>query len=211
MVNKRENEENNNRNHQENKRNNSNEGSVKKDLQENSDEQLEISPEAATEESEEKEEKTATFETIVAELENSLAKINDKYLRLSAEFDNYRKRTLREKMELTRSAGESVMQNILPLIDDVERAVLAMEKGLDLEATKEGIKLINNKFKDFASQNGLKEIDALGEVFNTDLHEAVTKIPAPSDEMKGKILDVIQKGFYLNDKVIRFAKVVVGE
>jgi len=210
-VSKKENKEYNNGNQQENIENISNDESASKDLNENAEGKLDISPEAATEESEEKEEKTVPFETIIAELENNLAKINDKYLRLSAEFDNYRKRTLREKMELTRSAGESVMRNVLPVMDDVERAVSSIEKGLDLEATKEGVTLIHNKFKDFANQNGLKEIAAMGEVFNTDLHEAVTKIPAPSDEMKGKIIDVIQKGYYLNDKVIRFAKVIVGE
>lgn len=210
-MSKKENKEYNNGNQQENIENISNDESASKDLNENAEGKLDISPEAATEESEEKEEKTVPFETIIAELENNLAKINDKYLRLSAEFDNYRKRTLREKMELTRSAGESVMRNVLPVMDDVERAVSSIEKGLDLEATKEGVTLIHNKFKDFANQNGLKEIAAMGEVFNTDLHEAVTKIPAPSDEMKGKIIDVIQKGYYLNDKVIRFAKVIVGE
>jgi molecular chaperone GrpE len=147
----------------------------------------------------------------IAEIEKSLAEMTDKYLRLSAEFDNYRKRTLREKMELIKTAGESVMQNILPVIDDFERAMKSIEQGMDFEATKEGILLIYNKFKDFFKQNGIKEIDALGELFNTDLHEAVTKVPAPSEDQKGKIIDVIQKGYYLNDKVIRFAKVVVGE
>jgi len=147
----------------------------------------------------------------VAEIEKSLAEMTDKYLRLSAEFDNYRKRTLREKMELMRTANESVMRNILPVIDDFERAMKSIELGMDFEATKEGILLIYNKFKDFAKQNGIKEIDAAGDVFNTDLHEAITKIPAPTEDMKGKIIDVVQKGYYLNDKVIRFAKVVVGE
>lgn len=145
------------------------------------------------------------------ELERSLAEMTDKYMRLSAEFDNYRKRTLREKMELTKTASESVMRNILPVIDDFERAMKSIEQGMDFDATKEGISLIYNKFKDFAKQNGVKEIDAVGDPFNTDLHEAITKVPAPSEELKGKIIDVIQKGYYLNDKVIRFAKVVVGE
>jgi molecular chaperone GrpE len=147
----------------------------------------------------------------LAEIEKSLAEMTDKYMRLSAEFDNYRKRTLREKMEMIRSAGESVMRNILPVIDDFERAMKSIEQGQDLEATKDGILLIYNKFKDFAKQNGIKEIEAAGDTFNTDLHEAITKIPAPSEDLKGKIIDVVQKGYYLNDKVIRFAKVVVGE
>lgn len=156
-------------------------------------------------------EETMNPEVKAAQIENLLAQMNDKYLRLSAEFDNYRKRTLREKMELTRTASESVMQSILPVVDDFDRAIKSIEQGMDFEATKEGILLIYNKFKDFAKQNGIKEIDAAGNVFNTDLHEAITKVPAPSDELKGKIIDVIQKGYYLNDKVIRFAKVVVGE
>jgi molecular chaperone GrpE len=147
----------------------------------------------------------------IEEIEKKLAEMNDKYLRLSAEFDNYRKRTLREKMEMIRTASESVMQNILPIIDDFERAIKSMNSGMEYDATKEGILLIYNKFNDFITQNGIKEIDAIGSDFNTDLHEAVTKVPAQSDEMKGKIIDVIQKGYLLNDKVIRFAKVVVGE
>jgi molecular chaperone GrpE len=172
--------------------------------------------EISTESRPESTEKAIGDETVgadkkVAEIELSLAEVTDKYLRLSAEFDNYRKRTLREKMEMIRTASESVMLNILPVIDDFERAMRSIESGMDFEATKEGIKLIYNKFKDFSKQNGIKEIEALGGEFNTDLHEAVTKVPAPSEDLKGKIIDVIQKGYYLNDKVIRFAKVVVGE
>ena len=137
--------------------------------------------------------------------------MTDKYLRLSAEFDNYRKRTLRERMELTKTAAESVMLSILPVSDDFERAMHSIEQGMDFEAVKEGILLIYNKFQEFIKQNGITEIEAAGKEFNTDLHEALTKIPAPSEDLKGKIIDVIQKGYYLNDKVIRFAKVVVGE
>ena len=153
----------------------------------------------------------ALLEAKIAELETSKKELNDKYLRLSAEFDNYRKRTLRERMELTKTAAESVMLSILPVTDDFERAIHSIEQGMDFEATKEGILLIYNKFKEFNKQNGISEIEAEGKVFDTDLHEALTKIPAPTEEMKGKIVDVIQKGYYLNDKVIRFAKVVVGE
>jgi len=151
------------------------------------------------------------LEVKVAELEIANKEMTDKYLRLSAEFDNYRKRTLRERMELTKTAAESVMLNILPVTDDFERAMQSIEAGMDFEATKEGILLIYNKFKEFNKQNGITEIEADGKPFNTDLHEALTKIPAPSEDMKGKIVDVIQKGYCLNDKVIRFAKVVVGE
>ena len=153
----------------------------------------------------------AVLEAKISELEAANREMNDRYLRLSAEFDNYRKRTLRERMEMTKTAAESVMLSILPVIDDFERAMHSIEMGMDFEATKEGILLIYNKFKDFNKQNGISEIDAIGKTFDTDLHEALTKIPAPTEELKGKIVDVIQKGFYLNDKVIRFAKVVVGE
>lgn len=153
----------------------------------------------------------AVMETRISELEAANREMNDRYLRLSAEFDNYRKRTLRERMEMTKTAAESVMLSILPVIDDFERAMHSIEMGMDFEATKEGILLIYNKFKDFNKQNGISEIEAVGKAFDTDLHEALTKIPAPSENLKGKIVDVIQKGYYLNEKVIRFAKVVVGE
>ncbi|GET31049.1 nucleotide exchange factor GrpE [Prolixibacter sp. SD074] len=147
----------------------------------------------------------------IAALEKQIEQMNDKYLRLSAEFDNYRRRTLKEKMELTKTAGESILTNILPVIDDFERAIGSMEQGLDENAVKDGLLLIYSKFKDFLNQNGIKEIEANGTEFDTDLHEALTKIPAPSEELKGKVVDVIQKGYVLNEKVIRFAKVVVGE
>lgn len=153
----------------------------------------------------------ALLQDKIAELESANKEITDKYLRLSAEFDNYRKRTLRERMELTKTAAESVMLSILPVTDDFERAMHSIEQGMDFEAVKEGILLIYNKFKEFNKQNGITEIEAEGKPFDTDLHEALTKIPAPSEELKGKIIEVIQKGYYLNDKVIRFAKVVVGE
>ena len=153
----------------------------------------------------------AVLEAKIVDLEAANKEMTDKYLRLSAEFDNYRKRTLRERMELTKTAAESVMLSILPVSDDFERAMHSIEQGMDFEAVKEGILLIYNKFQEFIKQNGITEIEAAGKEFNTDLHEALTKIPAPSEDMKGKIIDVIQKGYYLNDKVIRFAKVVVGE
>lgn len=155
--------------------------------------------------------KQTELEDKISELNASLAAVSDKYLRLSAEFDNFRKRTLKEKMDLMKNASESVMVSFLPVIDDVERAIQAIEVSGDLETTKEGINLIYNKFKDFTKQNGVVEMEAKGLVLDTDHHEAITKIPAPSDELKGKIVDVIQKGYMLNDKVIRFAKVVIGE
>ena len=147
----------------------------------------------------------------IAELTAGLAAANDKYLRLSAEFDNFRKRTLKEKMDLMKNASESVMVNFLPVMDDVERAMQAIEVSDNLETTKEGINLIYNKFKDFTRQNGVVEMEAKGLVLNTDHHEAITKIPAPTKDLKGKIVEVVQKGYLLNDKVIRFAKVVIGD
>lgn len=144
-------------------------------------------------------------------LENSLAQKNDQFLRLQAEFDNYRKRTLKEKMELIKSAGESILVNILPVIDDFERAMKAMENASEIGPVKEGIDLIYKRFSDFMRMNGVKEIEANEKDFNTDLHEAITKIPAPNEELKGKVVDVIQKGYTLNEKVIRFSKVIIGE
>ncbi|MEE4198970.1 MAG: nucleotide exchange factor GrpE [Bacteroidales bacterium] len=143
--------------------------------------------------------------------QEKLEEINDKYLRLAAEYDNYRRRTLKEKMELTKSAGEDILVNILPVMDDFERGLATIDKAKEVDAIKEGIHLIYNKFKEFLKQRGVKEIEASEKEFDTDLHEAVTKIPAPKDELKGKVVDVIEKGYLLNDKVIRYAKVVVGE
>jgi molecular chaperone GrpE len=140
-----------------------------------------------------------------------IAELNDKYLRLAAEYDNYRRRTLKEKMELSKSAGEDILVNILPVMDDFERGLGNIDKAKDIKAVKEGIKLIYNKFGEFLKQRGVKEIDAKEKEFDTDLHEAITKIPAPNDKLKGKVVDVVEKGYYLNEKIIRFSKVVIGE
>jgi len=151
---------------------------------------------------------------IVDELElltQKYAELNDKNLRLMAEFDNYRKRTLKERSELIKTAGESVLVNMLPLVDDFERAQKAMESSEDVVAIKEGIDLIYNKFLAFLLQNGIKAIPTESEAFDTDLHEAITTFPAPSEDLKGKIVDCVSKGYTMNEKVIRFSKVVVGE
>ena len=137
--------------------------------------------------------------------------VNDKYLRLAAEYDNYRKRTLKERLDLTKTAGEDILVNILPVIDDFERALGSIDQAKDIDAVKEGIQLIYTKFKEYLKQRGIKEIDANEKEFDTDLHEAVTKIPAPDEKLKGKVVDVIEKGYYLHEKVIRFSKVVIGE
>jgi molecular chaperone GrpE len=138
-------------------------------------------------------------------------RLNDSHLRLMAEFDNYRKRTLREKAELIRSAGESILVNLLPLADDFERGLQASENSTDVEAVRQGMDLIYTKLSAFLQQNGVKPIATDDVAFDTEFHEAITIIPAPSEELKGKIIDCVQKGYLLNDKVIRFAKVVVGE
>jgi molecular chaperone GrpE len=153
-------------------------------------------------------------ERIVDELEvmtQKCAELNDKNLRLMAEFDNYRKRTLKERMDLLKTASENVLADMLPLVDDFERAKKATETSEDIQAVKDGVDLIYTKFIAFLLQNGVKAIPTENETFNTDLHEAITTFPAPTEDMKGKIIDCASKGYTLNDKVIRFSKVVVGE
>ena len=147
----------------------------------------------------------------VREAQDKLAEMQDRYIRLSAEFDNYRKRTLREKMDLTKYAGENIFLGIIPLMDDFERALLHLDTTTECIALRDGIDIIYGKFSDFLKQNGIKEIESLNCNFNVDLHEAVAKVQVEEDNKKGKVVDVILKGYYLHDKVLRFAKVVVGE
>jgi len=174
------------------------------------EEKIQAEQEVLTEEKEVKEEKKEEKKPEKTEQE-IIAELNDKYLRLAAEYDNYRKRTLKEKMELTKTAGADILVNILPVMDDFERALSSMQQAKDIEPVKDGVLLIFNKFKEFLKQRGVKEIEAKEKDFDTDLHEAITKIPAPTEELKGKVVDVIEKGYFLNDKVIRFSKVVIGE
>jgi molecular chaperone GrpE len=143
--------------------------------------------------------------------EQELQEQKEKYLRLSADFDNYRKRSMKEKIELSKQAGEEIFARILPVLDNLERAMKSVEEAKDLEAVKEGMHLIHNMFKDYLGQQGVREIDAMHQEFDTDVHDAVTKTPAPDKKLKGKIVDVIEKGYFLNDKVLRYAKVVIGE
>ncbi|MGD0753414.1 MAG: nucleotide exchange factor GrpE [Bacteroidales bacterium] len=144
-------------------------------------------------------------------VEEKLAEIQDKYLRLSAEFDNYRKRTLREKIELSKYAGENLLLGIIPLMDDFERALKHMDSTTNCVALKDGIDIIYGKFSDFLKQNGIKEIESLDSNFNVDLHDAVAKVPVVEADKKGKVVEVVLKGYYLHDKVLRHSKVVVGE
>lgn len=147
----------------------------------------------------------------LAEADAKNADLQDKYLRQAAEFDNYRKRTIKEKAELIKSAAEKLIVAELPVIDDMDRALENMEKGMDADACIEGFKLIVHKFKNILAQNGLEKIETDGQEFDTDFHEAIALIPSPSEELKGKILDCVQLGYKLGDKVIRHAKVAVGQ
>lgn len=147
----------------------------------------------------------------VDEQAEKIAELNEKYLRIYSEFENFRRRTAKEKLDLIKTAGGDVIKNLLPVVDDLERAIKYNESATDIEAVKEGFNLVYTKMKQILEQQGLKEMEALNQPFDVEIHEALTKIPAPSDELKGKVVDVMEKGFYLNDKVIRYAKVIVGE
>ena len=148
---------------------------------------------------------------MLAEAQQMVSEERDKYLRLSAEFDNYRKRTLKEKAELIKYGGEKTLTAILPVLDDIERALKNMEASEETKAMKEGVELIFNKFNKILSQEGLQKIETEGREFDVDFHEAIALIPAPSEDLKGKILDCVQTGYMLNDKVIRHAKVAVAQ
>ena len=148
--------------------------------------------------------------SVEEKLQQDNAALNDKYLRLFAEFDNYKRRTQKERVELLQTAGKDVVVSLLPVLDDFERALKATEHATEVNAIREGIMLVQTKLKSILAQKGLKEMESIHTTFDTDIHEAITKIPAPSDDLKGKVVDELEKGYTLNDKVIRFAKVVVG-
>ena len=177
--------------------------------------------EEATQEVENTAEEVATEETeltteeklanMLTEAQQMVNEERDKYLRLAAEFDNYRKRTLKEKAELIKNGGEKTLTAILPVLDDFERALKNMEASDEAKVMKEGVELIFNKFQKVLSQEGLQKIETEGQAFDVDYHEAIALIPAPSEDLKGKILDCVQTGYMLNDKVIRHAKVAVAQ
>src|SRR4030095_5739864 len=150
----------------------------------------------------------SSAESEVDKLKKEVQSLQEKYLRQVAEFDNFRKRTAREKVELMQTAGKDVILSLLTVIDDMDRAEKQLEGSQD---TKQGIHLIFQKFRNLLQSKGLKQMQTIGEDFNPDLHEAITEIPAPSPELKGKVVDELEKGYYLNDKILRFAKVVVGK
>lgn len=154
--------------------------------------------------------KEPTIEEQLAEAQLKIAELQDKYLRQVAEFDNYRKRTIKEKAELILNGGEKTIVSILPILDDMERALGGMDKMNDVAAVKEGVDLIFQKFMKTLGEQGVKRIETEMADFNTDLHEAIAQVPAPNDEMKGKVIDCVKTGYMLNDKVIRHAQVAVG-
>jgi len=143
-------------------------------------------------------------------LKEELGLANDKYVRLYAEFDNFRRRTIKEREDARKTEGKDVIVSLLPVLDDFERALRSMETTGDVASLKEGVQLIQQKLKNTLTQKGLKEMESIGTAFDPEVHEAITNIPAPADDMKGKVMDEMEKGYLLNDKVIRFAKVVVG-
>ena len=165
---------------------------------------------AKKEKIEELENRIAELEKQAAEHENQIAKDKDDYIRLMAEFDNYRRRTSQEKLEMVSMASTETIKGLLPVLDDCERALKVLQESSDSDAAKEGTELIYNKLMAYLKSKGLAVIEALGETFDTDLHEAVAQFPVPEEDKKGKVFDVVQTGYTLNGKVIRFAKVVVG-
>lgn len=182
--------------------------------QENTETQVEGTTEETQENEQEAEKELTAEEKLEKELEEtrqSLEDYKDKYLRLSAEFDNYRKRTLKEKAELIKNGGEKAIIAILPILDDLERALQNMQKSDDVNAMYEGIELIYQKFLKNLNHEGLTKMEPVGEAFDTDFHEAIALVPTPEEEKKGKVLDCVQTGYKLNDKVIRHAKVVVAQ
>ena len=142
---------------------------------------------------------------------DEIAALNDKHLRLFSDFENFRRRTANEKLELIKNGGKDVLGDILPILDDLDRAIANNDKVDDISAVKEGFKLIDHKLRGILNGKGLEPMDAIGKEFDTDLHEAVTKIPAPKKKLKGKVVDVVERGYTLNGNVLRYAKVVVGE
>lgn len=151
-----------------------------------------------------------TAQNAGASHEDQVKELNDKYLRLYSEFDNYRKRTIKEKSDIIKSAGEDVFKALLPVIDDFERAMKASQTTDDINVLKEGTALIYNKLKSVCTSKGLEALESIGKPFDSDVMEAITHVPAPSEDLKGKVVDDVEKGYKLGDKVIRFAKVVVG-
>jgi len=166
------------------------------------DSNINVNPEA---------ENASGTESVVEKLQKELEEQKDKYLRLFAEFDNFKRRSAKERNELSQTAGKEVIKDLLDVVDDSERAEKQIQVSTDLPQIKEGIQLVFNKLRNVLQSKGLKAMESVHTDFDVEKHEAITEIPAPSEELKGKVLDEVQKGYYLNDKIIRFAKVVVGK
>jgi molecular chaperone GrpE len=147
----------------------------------------------------------------VAKLKEELEEMRDKYLRLFAEFDNFKRRSAKERLDYMKTAGQDILRDLLPVLDDMERAEKSISSAADIEAVKEGFLLIKDKFNKNLAAKGLKPMETVGQAFDADFHEALTEIPAASEEMKGKVIDEVEKGYLLNEKIIRYAKVVVGK
>ncbi len=181
------------------------------EAQEAKNAEVESSDENVKEEIKAEEKEETSLEEKVEKLQEQLDKEKKEYLFLMAEFDNFRKRSLKEKAEIIKNGAENAMRDILPILDDFDRALQAMETADDAQALKEGVDLIHNKFTKYLDKNGVKEMDTAGKDFDTNYHEAVTTFPTYDESMKGKIIDTVQKGYTINDKVLRHAKVVVGQ
>ncbi len=178
---------------------------MSEDTTQNNEEQLQDQANVDTNEA------TANEASKEPTMEDRYAELNDKYIRIHAEFDNYRKRTNKEKMDIINSANAGVLRDLIPVIDDFERAIANNEKLEDINAVKEGFTLIFNKLNSILQAKGLKEMKVQGEPFDSEIHEAIANIPAPKKKDVGKVIEAVEKGYYLNDKVIRYAKVVVGQ
>jgi len=190
------------------------EKSAEADIENKVGEDSKISNEDTATKDQEAEPETSEPEEALTDLEKKeieCKELHNKFVRLYSEFDNFRKRTAKEKIEITKTASENVLRDLLPVLDDFERAIVNNDKVDDVVALKEGFGLIHNKLFKNLEVKGLTSMESNGETFDVDKHEALTNVPAPSDDMKGKVIDVIEKGYLLNDKVIRFAKVVVGQ
>ena len=177
--------------------------------EENLEQEELVNDEVSQEETQETSEEQAPVEEVKEEVDE-LQVAKDKYIRLYSEFENFRKRTAKEKIDLIQTANENLILSILPVLDDVDRAQKSFEEAEDVKALKEGVNLVFEKLAKILEQKGLEKMEVQGEVFDAEIHEAITQIPSPSDEMKGKIIDVVEKGYKLGEKVIRFAKVVIG-
>ena len=181
------------------------------ELNENIDNEETAQEQDSQEEAAQEEAAEPTPEERIAQLEATIEKEKKEYLFLMADFENYRRRTLQEKQDLIKNGGQKVLEGILPVVDDIERAIDAINQGGDLDSLKEGVDLIHNKLISYLKSNNVEAIESTGELFDTDVHEAVTTFPAPSEDQKGRVIDTVLKGYMLNDKVLRHAKVVVGQ